>query len=192
MPTPSSGSISFLNLKNTFGTGNPVSMATLYRGGTNVPNITPDNSIPTTGPISMHDFYSTWGKKTLSFTMTVGSVPYLKKGYFFGFGRLTKGGSFGSLSTSVFLTPNGTMTIEGLYYSTGTQAWHLQLSSASSPADSDLSFRNVTVSGYNIGGVRSARNSTIQLGTARRWNWHAATNSHPTSGTIACTISYYG
>jgi len=41
MPTPSSGPISFLNLKTAFGTSGPVPIDTFYRGGSNVPDIAP-------------------------------------------------------------------------------------------------------------------------------------------------------
>lgn len=195
MPTPSSGQISFLNLQNTFGTGSPVSFSQLYRGGTYVPNITPDNAIPTTGAISLSDFYGTWGRKSLTFTMNVGSHVSTKtgKGTLYGFGILSNSSSFGSISSNTFLTPNGTMTIQGLYYSAGTGQWHLQLArSSGAPADTDLSFRQVSISGFNINGVRSARTSTSTIGFARQWRWTVLKSSHPTSGTVSCTIQYYG
>jgi len=190
MPTPSSGQISFLNLQNTFGTGSPVSFAQLYRGGTFVPNITPDNAIPTAGAISIDDFYGTWGRKTLTFTITVGAAAGKKgkKGSLYGFGQ-----GFGSISSNTFLTPNGIMTIRGLYYSAGNAKWNLSLSGpGAAPADTDLSFRQVSVSGYNINGVRSARTSTSTSGTTRTWTWSVTNTSHPTSGTITCNIQYYG
>jgi hypothetical protein len=192
MPTPSSGQISFQNLQNTFGTGSPVSFSQLYRGGAYVPNITPDNSIPTSGPIAIDDFYSTWGRKSLTFTVTIGSIAGKgkkgKKGSLYGFGA-----GFGSISASTFLTPNGPMTVQGLYYSTGDARWHLKLSHVgSAPADTDLSFRQVSVSGYNINGVRSARTSTSTSGNSRKWAWHVTNPAHPISGTITCTIQYYG
>ena len=49
MPTPSSGPISFLNLKTAFGTSGPVPIDTLYRGGSNVPDIAPNSDIPEIG-----------------------------------------------------------------------------------------------------------------------------------------------
>ena len=192
MPTPSSGPISFQNLQTTYGTGQPVSLRELYRGGSNVPNITPNNSIPTTGIVSLDEYYSTWGNKTLSFTITVGSAAVSGKGYYFGYGNLTKGSNFGSINQRTFLTPNGPMTIEGLYYGTGTTSWHLHLSSASAPANTDLTFKSVAISGYTIGGVRNSATSTQTVGTARRWNWIRKSTAHPTSGTITCTLNYYG
>jgi hypothetical protein len=192
MPTPSSGPISFQDLQTAFGTGVPVSFNTLYRGGSNVPDITPNDAISTANTISLQEFYSTWGNKTLSFTITVGSAAVSGKGYYFGYGHLTKGSNFGSIDQSTFLTPNGPMTIEGLYYGTSTTSWHLHLSSASAPANTDLTFKSVSISGYSIGGIRNSATSTQTVGTARRWNWHRKSTAHPTSGTITCTLNYYG
>lgn len=191
MPTQSSGPISFSDLNSALGTGTPVSFNQLYRGGTFVPNITPNNDIPTSGTINMQEMYSTWANKTLAFTITVGSIPVSRKGYYFGYGATTKGGSFGSISNRTFLTPNGPMSIDGLYYSTLSHAWHIHISSAAAPADTDLTFKNVNITGF-FNGIRSARTTTQVAGTSRRWNWIVKSTSHPTSGTIACTLNYYG
>ena len=190
MPTPSSGPISFLNLQNAFGIGSPAPINQLYRGGTYVPNIIPDNAIPTSGQVSLRDYYSAWGNKTLSFTMTIGSRAGKKgkKGSLFGYGS-----GFGSISANTFLTPNGTITIGGLYYSTGNAKWHLKLAhTGSAPADTDLSFTSVSVTGYNINGVRSARTNTYTSGNSRQWAWHVTNTAHPTSGTVTCSLHYYG
>ena len=193
MPTQSSGPISFADINSALGTGTPLSFDQLYRGGIFVPNITPNDDIPTSGEINMQEMYSTWANKVLSFTITVGTVNVAgKKGRYYGYGVTKKGGSFGSISTDTFLTPSGPITIEGLYYSTGTHAWHLHLSSASAPSDTDLSFRSVSMSGYNINGIRSNATTNQPIGTSRRWNWVVKSTTHPTSGTVACTLNYYG
>jgi hypothetical protein len=198
MPTPSSGPISFLTLRNAFGVPTPTPINQMYRGGAYTPSIGVNNAVPVSGAISLQNFYSTWGRKTMVFTINVGStpIPYKKgKGSYYGYGiggLKKKGGSFGSISQDTFLTPTGTMVIEALYFSTGTNAWHLQLRSTAAPADSDLSFLSVSVSGYSINGVRSARTSTQATGTARRWNWQVPSASHPSSGTITCSINFYG
>lgn len=190
MPTPSSGPISFQNLRNAFGIGAPTPINQLYRGGSYVPDITADNAIPTSGTVSLQDYYSTWGKKTITFTITVGSQTggKSKKGTRYGFGP-----GFGSISSNSFLTPNGNIAIEGLYYSSGNAKWHLQLGHVgSAPVDTDLSFRQVSVTGYNINGVRSARTNTYTTNNSRQWAWQVTDTAHPTSGTITCSIQYYG
>jgi hypothetical protein len=196
MPTQSSGPISFADLRNFLGTGAPTSFNQFYRGGTYVPNIVPNDHVPTAGEINIQEMYSTWVLKTLTFTINVGSYASSglpgKKGTLYGYGLAVKGGTFGSISQNTFLTPNGPVTIEGLYFSTSNHAWNLQLSGASAPVDDDTSFGSMTVTGYDVNGVRSAATSTQTTGTARKWTWVVTSTSHPTSGTIDCTINYYG
>ena len=194
MPTQSSGPISFADINTALGTGTPLSFNQLYRGGSFVPNITPNSDIPTSGAINMQEMYNTWGTKTKSFTMTVGSTGGKSgKGYLYGFGLMgASPGQFGSLSSRTFLTANGTMTIDGLYYSTTTHAWHLHLSSSSLPPNTDVTYVSLSVSGY-FNKFRSAASSTQVAGLTRRWNWTMPPGStYPASGTVACTINYYG
>jgi hypothetical protein len=187
MPTPSSGPISFLNLRDTFGVS-PTPINQLYRAGANVPDITNNNAIPTSGIVSLNEYYSTWGNKTVTLTVTVGSITGGKTGTRYGFGP-----GFGSISSNSILTPNGAITIEGLYYSSGNATWHLQLAnSGSAPVDTDLSFKQVSVTGYSVNGVRSARTNTYVIGNSRNWAWQVTNTAHPTSGTVTCSIQYYG
>lgn len=191
MPTQSSGPISFADINSALGTSLPLSFNQLYRGGIYVPDITPNDDIPTSGEINMQEMYSAWGGKTLSFTITVGSIPVSGKGYYYGYGATKVGGAFGSISASSFLTANGPVVIEGLYYSTGTQAWHLHLSSASAPVNTDVTFRSISMASYFTLN-RSSATSTQPIGTTRRWNWSVKSTAHPTSGTVACSLHYYG
>jgi hypothetical protein len=193
MPTPSSGSLSFATLRDAFGTGNPVSFQQLYRGGAFVPNISTNGEVPLNGAISLHELYSKWSNKTLSFTINVGQSTggqKGKKGILYGFGS-----GFGSIvgGAPSFLTPVGTLTIRGLYYSTNSNHWHLQLGGTATVPNNNLPFKQVNVTGYNFNGLISTASSTLAVGaTARRWNWTNSGNSHPVSGTISCSINYYG
>ena len=66
MPIAASGALSFTDFDFWFGDGNygnfssgpnsNVSLSSYYRGGTYVPNVTPNNSIPTSGQISFNNF----------------------------------------------------------------------------------------------------------------------------------------
>jgi hypothetical protein len=58
MPLPASGAISFDNLQTEFGNTNPIPLNEYYRGGTLVPNISVNNSVPTSGTISLFNFYN--------------------------------------------------------------------------------------------------------------------------------------
>lgn len=198
MPTPSSGPISFQQLQAAFGTNSPVSINNLYRGGIYVPNIPVDNAIPTSGTISLNEFYNAWGRKSISFTMTVGSHSTGTKkkkggGSLFGAGRLSDGTTFGSISAPTFLTPSGVVNVVGMYFDTGSSSWTLQLSSASTPPDSYMAFSTVAVSGYTVNTtVLNRTSSTTQSGSTRNWHWTGHGTSHPISGTVSCTLHYYG
>ena len=57
MPLQSSGSISLNNVATEFGGSTPHAINEYYRAGTNVPDTTANASIPTSGTISLDDFY---------------------------------------------------------------------------------------------------------------------------------------
>lgn len=57
MALPSSGAISLNSLQTEYGGSNPISINEYYRGGSLVPNTTPNNSIPTSGAINLNNFY---------------------------------------------------------------------------------------------------------------------------------------
>lgn len=59
MTLPASGPISLSDIRNEFGGSAPDSLSEYYRGGAYVPNIPANNSIPTSGAISLSDFYGT-------------------------------------------------------------------------------------------------------------------------------------
>lgn len=54
---PSSGTITFDDLLTVFGGSEPVSLSAYYRGGSLVPDITKNAGVPTSGAISLADFY---------------------------------------------------------------------------------------------------------------------------------------
>ena len=59
MALPASGTLSLGNIQTEFGGSNPIALSEYYRGGGLVPNITANNSIPTSGTIEVSDFYGT-------------------------------------------------------------------------------------------------------------------------------------
>ena len=58
MAMPSSGTITFAQLQTEFGGSNPIGLNEYYRGGSYVPNISANASVPTSGAISLSNFYS--------------------------------------------------------------------------------------------------------------------------------------
>ena len=58
MTTPSSGPISLLDIQNEFGGANPIGINEYYRGGGRIPNSASYNAVPTSGTISLNNFYN--------------------------------------------------------------------------------------------------------------------------------------
>lgn len=95
MTLPSSGAISLSDIQTEFGGSNPISLSEYYAGGAYVNAGTSGTygAVPSSGAISLRNFYGTSKIFTYSGTMTQGSGPIgVNTGY--GFER----GSFGSLS----------------------------------------------------------------------------------------------
>ena len=77
MPLQSSGAISLSNVQSEFGGSNPIGINEYYRGGSNVPNSSTNSSIPTSGQISLSNFYggtAASADNTFNFTMSIGSA----------------------------------------------------------------------------------------------------------------------
>lgn len=77
MALQTSGAISLSNVQSEFGGSNPIGINEYYRGGSNVPNSTANNSIPTSGQIQLDDFYggtASSSDNTFNFTMDSGST----------------------------------------------------------------------------------------------------------------------
>jgi hypothetical protein len=76
MALPSSGSLSFVSLVNEFGGSGSVGLSEYYRGGAFVPNISVNNNIPTSGTISLSNFYNSTGKLIGSFNIYSDFQPF--------------------------------------------------------------------------------------------------------------------
>ncbi len=95
MAVTSSVPIDITDLANEFGGDAPHSLTEYYRGGSLVPNTTANNNVPTSGAISLTDFFG--ATNTVTWTMiqtngvSSGKLPLI--GY-----SDSLGGSFGSVS----------------------------------------------------------------------------------------------
>jgi hypothetical protein len=58
MAMPSSGTITFAQLQTEFGGSNPIGINEYYRGGGLVPDIAANAGVPTSGAISLSNFYN--------------------------------------------------------------------------------------------------------------------------------------
>lgn len=98
MALQSSGAISFDNLRNEYGNGGSIALSEMYRGGSFVLNHSNNSSVPTSGTISLNNFYGQNNTSpVVTWTMTQtngnggGKLPLI--GYSDGLS-----GSFGSVS----------------------------------------------------------------------------------------------
>jgi hypothetical protein len=76
MPLPSSGPISFSDIQSQFGGTNPISLSEYYRGGGFVTNTGVNNTIPTSGAISVNNFYNTYGRVPIAITISASTNNY--------------------------------------------------------------------------------------------------------------------
>ena len=67
MALPSSGVLTLDDIQTEFGGTNPIDLSDYYRGGGLVPNSGPNAAIPTSGAISVSDFYGSANLLTLDF-----------------------------------------------------------------------------------------------------------------------------
>ena len=61
MALPSSGALAFSTIQSAFGGSNPISLSEYYRNGSFVPSNQFNTNVPTSGQISVSQFYSTEG-----------------------------------------------------------------------------------------------------------------------------------
>jgi hypothetical protein len=75
MALQGSGAISFDNLRNEYGNGGSIALSEMYRGGSFVANHSNNGNVPTSGTISLSNFYGQNNTApNWSMTLTVGSI----------------------------------------------------------------------------------------------------------------------
>ena len=186
MPIPASGALSFINFDYYFGDGNHgnfssgpntnVALSSYYRGGTYVPNVTPNNSIPTSGQISFNNFRSATGKIGQDFPTSTGISGTLKGTKLWGSPQFGGGGGFIQSYRADFIEQH-------LYRNSATNILTYELGSGSNDAvliNDDLTFVSVTIS--SSGGptneyTRSSGTYTAATSTTpNKWTWSVSTD----------------
>lgn len=131
MTIPSSGALGLISIQNEFGGGSPIGLNEYYKGGAYVSTNDYAPNVPSSGPISISNFYGA-KKNTYNSVYFYGSqnftVPYTSNGsllvyligggggggmhsdYWGGYGA--SGGYGGYASQSVSVSPGGTYYIE--------------------------------------------------------------------------------
>ena len=105
MTLQASGAISMAQIQAEFGGPTPIVLSNYYRGGAYVPNTPPNAAIPTSGAISLSQFYGT-GQQC------AGSIVAASGGYGIGY----YSGAQGSISYTKSNTVYG-KTLQGIYCS---------------------------------------------------------------------------
>lgn len=129
MPLPSSGTLTLNDIQNEFGGSNPISLSEYYRGGSFVISSDRNALIPTSGAISISNFYGSSSRSTIEVVITastsnfdVYSVVSSNPQYFPGKTdvnvSINNGVSLGSSSTDTYalsvpsqFSPTDTVTI---------------------------------------------------------------------------------
>lgn len=77
MPLPSSGTITLGNLQTEFGGSNPVDISEYYRGGGLVPNVSVNANVPTSGQISLSNFYGASNSDPNPDAFNIGNISFI-------------------------------------------------------------------------------------------------------------------
>jgi len=142
MALPASGVLSLDDIQTEFGGTNPIGMSEYYRGGSFVTDN--NTSVPTSGEISVSDFYSTVKAKTVIYEVIGGGGG--------GAGGGISAGD-GSAGTSSSLSGSGFTTITSTGGSGGTANRGFPFPDGSSPGDDSF---------YGAGGAGGTNSSGAQ------------------------------
>lgn len=168
MALPSSGAISLSAIASEFGDSTPNSISEFYRGGSLVPNVSINNSVPTSGAISFSNFYGATDQ-LWSVTITNGLIN-LKLAALYGYANnavlgFGSGGGSASDTTVDFLSG---ATFGGLYWSTANV-----IIFAVAGTLSNTGFTTMTLGGVNYSRSSATfANNTSSGGVAySTWSW---------------------
>ena len=172
MAVTSSAPISITDLVTEFGGDAPHSLTEYYRGGSLVPNgPAANNSIPTSGAISLTNFYGATASVTSdTLTLTIGSFLVFR-----GLSNFA-----GSISPNTVEFDSWNVTITNLYYITSTGKLHLSINSDSG---------NSGWTSFTLGGTtfnRTDADYSVVAGSI--WEWSDG-SAMPGSGTVSVVFT---
>lgn len=167
MTLQSSGAISILDIVGEFGGSGSHSLTEYYRGGAFVPNISENSSIPTSGTISLTDFYGATATPPITVTITNRTLT----------DGTASGGSTALVSYS--LQSNGQLEVTEQDATTNVSGeW---ASPTGAGVGNDFEVR-VTTTGDGL--TSGPTGSWISLGTTRTW-----TNTASGGGSKSTTLT---
>jgi len=187
MAVTSSAPISITDLVTEFGGDAPHSLTEYYRGGSLVPNVTANNSVPTSGAISLTDFFGATNTQTTgNYTIGIAS-SFIGLGIsVFGFNANGQAGSFGTISTNTIDFSGFDVTIGGVYASSSNLFFYVT-SQVSNSGWVSMAVGGTTYNRTDASFTQS--NSSAFGGDYTLWTW-SASSAIATSGTV--TVSWTG
>jgi hypothetical protein len=142
MALPPSGTLSLANIQTEFGGTNPISLSEYYRNGGLVPNAAQNASIPTSGAISIGNFYGSTNRIAISLTLSSSAYNYDV--------YANRGGSYVAGISDITVT-----VAPGVYIgSTSTGTYAMTVSSSFNAGDTVTIVNNGTIEG--MGGAGGA------------------------------------
>ena len=167
MALQGSGAISFDNLRTEYSNSGSIALGEMYRGGSFVLNHSNNSSVPTSGTISMNNFYSqnnaapyaNWSTTQTTGTRSSGKT-YAEVGFYKGI--------FGSIDDTTVDGQSGTEITRAYYRLVPGGTSYLQLSIASG-SDNWANFV--------VNGTAYARGSASKSGVV--WQWNSVSNPYP-------------
>ena len=169
MTIVSSGAISINSLVGEYGGSSPHSMSEYYKGGSLVGNHSGNPNVPTSGAISLSNFYGAsntapfTADTTATFVAGYTSLTIVKSTtYYRGYmqNSLVNTGSVGSNTTFQYSSGGATVTLAGAYASeaSGTYGAVLQIDGGGSN-HTIMNGKTCTIAGVNVGTIPNSWNS---------------------------------
>ena len=142
MALPPSGALSLANIQTEFGGTNPIGLNEYYRNGGLVPNAAQNAAVPTSGAISIGNFYGTTNRIAISLTLSSSAYNYDV--------YANRGGSYVAGISDITVT-----VAPGVYIgSTSTGTYAMTVSSSFNAGDTVTIVNNGTIEG--MGGAGGA------------------------------------
>jgi len=142
MALPPSGTLSLANIQTEFGGTNPISLSEYYRNGGRVPNAPQNAAIPTSGAISISNFYGSTNRIPINITLSASAYNYDV--------YANRGGSYVAGISDITVT-----VAPGVYIgSTSTATYAMTVSSSFNAGDTVTIINNGTIEG--MGGAGGA------------------------------------
>lgn len=127
MPLPTSGPLSINDIKAEFGGAAPDSLTEYYRGGVLVPNTPTNAGVPTSGAISILDFYGASAVTGTPLSLTVGRFTPTKGITVYGFPP-SGSGPGSTVSGALSPTTYKTGTVSEIEWGTVTNNMTIEIS----------------------------------------------------------------